>query len=117
MSFPGKHTPPPTPRLTSEVNRPRARPRGDPTRPPLVTPWPKIESRRVTLECQTLKVREPRSVEVSSLASHSFVISLLGNQWVPSLGLRHYSLGLRSKSPKIPPASRSPASLGKICEG
>ena len=33
VSFPGKHTPPPTPRLTSEVNRPR--PRGDPTRPPL----------------------------------------------------------------------------------
>ena len=35
-----------------------------------------------------------RSVEVSSLTSQSFVISLLGNQWVPSIGLRG------SKSPK-----------------
>ena len=48
---------------------------------------PKTESRRVTLECQTLKVREP--VRRSFVTDpQSFVISLLGNQWVPSIGLR-----------------------------
>ena len=64
--------PPPTPKLTSEVNRPRS-----PEATRHRSPWPKIESRRVTLECQTKCGN--RSVEVSSLTSQSFIISLLGN--------------------------------------
>ena len=59
-----ENTPPPTPTTTSEVN-PSADP-GDRTRPP----GPRFESRRVTLECQTLKMREK--------VRRSFVTDLAG---------------------------------------
>ena len=69
MSFPGKHPPPPTPTATSEVNL-EVGPKSE------TAPEPKIESRRVTLECQTLKVREPvRRSFVTDLAKfrHLFI--------------------------------------------
>ena len=63
MSFSGKHPPLRPRRLTSEVNRGRTKIRAS-------APEPKIESRRVTLECQTLKVWEP--------VRRSFVTDLAG---------------------------------------
>jgi hypothetical protein len=53
----------PTPKLTSEVN-PEVGPKSDPP------PGPRFESRRVTLECLTLKVREK--------VRRSFVTDLAG---------------------------------------
>ena len=91
VSFPGKHRPPPTPRLTSEVNRPRPPRRPDPT------PWPKIESRRVTLECQTLKVRETvRRSFVTDLPEfrNIFIRPPVGS---PSLGLRYRIVNLLNR--------------------
>ena len=67
---------------TRPPSDPEADLRGQPTptpRRPDPTPWPKTESRRVTLECQTvshtLKVRETVR-RISSLTSQSFVIRL-----------------------------------------
>jgi hypothetical protein len=66
VSFPGKHPPSdPDPDLRGQPLRvPRTL--GDRTRPP----GPRFESRRVTLECQTLKMREK--------VRRSFVTDLAG---------------------------------------
>ena len=88
VSFPGKHPPP---------SDPEADLRGQPTptpRRPDPTPWPKTESRRVTLECQTLKVREPvRRSFVTDLPEfrHLFI-----RKPVDSVNMATGSINLRS---------------------